>query len=754
MNEVNDMENFSKTSFHGTFRDYQKSVLDNSKKFLKDKKIHIVAAPGSGKTTLGLELIRRLNAPALVFSPSVTIREQWGERFTSSYLEENDNGKYLSYDLRFPELITSVTYQALHAAWNRTESREEDSEETTDFSAFDLLSTVKKAGIKTICLDEAHHLRSEWQKALEEFIAAMGTEVTMIALTATPPYDSTPTQWKRYCDICGETDDEIYVPQLVAQKNLCPHQDYIYFNYPTEKECEELKKTVGRVKGAESANKILSFSAGKLESIKTIVKNEQQNMGNKLRMLILTDFIRKEALSLVGTDEEVDDIGTVPVFEAVRRDISPDVKIAMLSGSLVIVPTEISGEVVKIAETMNCNAAVKNIENTVHSEIIFSGSNKNKVAVMTKAFGDGLINILIGTKALLGEGWDSPCINSLILASFVGSFMLSNQMRGRAIRTDRNDPDKTANIWHLVTLPPKGIDTEGSDDFSVLKRRCSGFLAPAYNSDVIENGTERFDFLPEKAEDINIEEANAKMLSTSADRTVMKNRWNNALKGKVKPEVADVNTVPKEFIPDVPTGKNIITIIIAVLVMLIALILPLWKLIKITAVLIGVIVVLVNISAVKKSKDKANTLKGIAEGLLDSICSNRIIEKGRAEIITEEKDDCISVILKNTGVHEKNIFSKALYEFFSPVDDPRYILMLNRTAINNKGELICFACPTVLSKKKEIVEAFAESIKKYTGTAELIYTRNENAKKTAEKCRVNSVIAVSEKKTKSKKTVI
>ena len=29
-------------------------------------------------------------------------------------------------------------------------------------------------------------------------------------------------------------------------------------------------------------------------------------------------------------------------------------------------------------------------------------------------------------------------------------------MRGRAIRIDRNDPHKAANIWHLVTvLPPE-----------------------------------------------------------------------------------------------------------------------------------------------------------------------------------------------------------------------------------------------------------------------------------------------------------
>ena len=84
------MKDFSKIRFKWTFRDYQQAVLDNSQKHLKDKRIHIVAAPGSGKTILGLELIRRQNAPALVMSPSVTIRQQWGERFIEAYLPESE----------------------------------------------------------------------------------------------------------------------------------------------------------------------------------------------------------------------------------------------------------------------------------------------------------------------------------------------------------------------------------------------------------------------------------------------------------------------------------------------------------------------------------------------------------------------------------------------------------------------------------------------------------------------------------------
>ena len=73
---------------------------------------------------------------------------------------------------------------------------------------------------------------------------------------------------------------------------------------------------------------------------------------------------------------------------------------------------------------------------------------------MTRLFRDGHIRLLVGTQALLGEGWDAPSINTLVLASNVGSYMLSNQMRGRAIRTDPADPAKVANIWHLATVEP------------------------------------------------------------------------------------------------------------------------------------------------------------------------------------------------------------------------------------------------------------------------------------------------------------
>ena len=226
-------------SFKGTWRNYQRRVLEEVDQYLEDGKIHIAAAPGAGKTTLGIELIRRMGQPCLILSPRIVIREQWLERIRQSFLEEGKEQGLLSNDLKKPAKITSVTYQTLYAAVKgecTAEEREEGEErEKEDFSEFQIFETVREAGIKTICLDECHHLKNEWWKALEIFMKGM-KDVTVISLTATPPYDSTPAQWERYIQMCGEIDGEITIPELVKEGSLCPHQDYVYFSYPTGEE--------------------------------------------------------------------------------------------------------------------------------------------------------------------------------------------------------------------------------------------------------------------------------------------------------------------------------------------------------------------------------------------------------------------------------------------------------------------------------------------------------------------------------------
>ena len=121
--------------------------------------------------------------------------------------------------------------------------------------------------------------------------------------------------------------------------------------------------------------------------------------------------------------------------------------------------------------------------------VVLKASLQTLTNTLTQLLQDGHIQLLIGTRALLGEGWDAPVVNSLVLASFVGSFMLTNQMRGRAIRIDRQRPDKVASIWHLVAVD--GHTESGLGDLNDLKNRFATFVGLHVKENRIEGGLRR-----------------------------------------------------------------------------------------------------------------------------------------------------------------------------------------------------------------------------------------------------------------------
>ena len=122
----------SSIKFKYSWRPYQARTLEQIEKYINDKKLHIVAAPGSGKTVLGLELARFLNQPVIMFSPTVTIKNQWVDRFMSSFTNFTEVPAWISsniYDLKF---FNVATYQALHYAYKRKNFKNDIDDEETD----------------------------------------------------------------------------------------------------------------------------------------------------------------------------------------------------------------------------------------------------------------------------------------------------------------------------------------------------------------------------------------------------------------------------------------------------------------------------------------------------------------------------------------------------------------------------------------------------------------------------------------------
>ena len=107
----------SQLKFKGSWRLYQKRVLDELEYHLNDSKLNVVAAPGAGKTTLGIEVILRLKNPAFILAPTITIKNQWKQRILDNFLPSDFNPDLISTDIKNLTEITISTYQGLHSLY-------------------------------------------------------------------------------------------------------------------------------------------------------------------------------------------------------------------------------------------------------------------------------------------------------------------------------------------------------------------------------------------------------------------------------------------------------------------------------------------------------------------------------------------------------------------------------------------------------------------------------------------------------------
>ena len=857
--------------FNGTWRNYQKQVLDNFQEYQADGHVHLVAAPGSGKTTIGIELIARFDKPALVLVPTVTIREQWVDRIRQAFLEdENQVTSLVSQNLKDMKQITIATYQAFHSAMQQVQSQE-DNGEVEDFIGFDLLGRLKERGVETLCLDECHHLRNEWWKSLEDFRKNY-QQLQVISLTATPPYDSEPELWDRYLQMCGEIDQEITVPELVKEDTLCPHQDFVYICFPTKEEdkrleefedtkwqyvsqlvldpdFQELIRSSKVLKGKISADilledpkylsslliylqaqkqeipkhlrdllgaeglpalnyywlevllqgllyqtpdwyedpqetkkkieaelksrgliekrqvflvkskandQILNQSLGKLAGIASIFETEYASLGQDLRQLVLADYIRKDFASYLGDDQApITQLGVLPYFETIRRSAQKQglsVHIAVLSGSVVIIPASVKEELEALIPNTNLSfSAIGKLDQGAYLQVGFKGM----VAAVTELFQRGSIQVLVGTKSLLGEGWDAPCVNSLILGSFVGSFMLSNQMRGRAIRIWPGHPGKTSNIWHLVAIKPytKNLflrEKENEEevekdnpyqDLLSLIRRMEHFLGLSYKEDTIETGLDRLDFPKPPFKKNKIQAYNQKIKELSKDRTSLRKKWQEALVVADKLEIVNEVATDRKQIPLLTLVDAEKWVRYSFLLIAVNLLLYLFKTNGIRlAWLTTISLVLLTIALVRYFfyKSPYKRLRQIGEAIRKVMVTAGHLSDDQSRVQVEEDKDsyCIFAYLKGGSMRDKELFSQTLGEFFAPVDNQRYLLVAQKAPV---GQSKYFVVPSLFEKRKEDAQLFLNAVAPHIGNYQLVYTRNEAGRKILLEARLKSL---------------
>ncbi|MGE8554355.1 MAG: DEAD/DEAH box helicase family protein [Chryseobacterium jejuense] len=519
---------------------------------------------------------------------------------------------------------------------------------------------------------------------------------------------------------------------------------------------------------SKNLNQILNSSIGKLQGIKDIADFEFSVLKDNLRMVILTDFIKKEYLNNDTQNTlNLDKIGAIPIFEKLRRENSQQKKIGVLTGSLVIIPASAKN----IFEELCTEKRLSGIGLVPLSYdpdyLIISLTEQIKhgiVHIITEIFQSGEIHILIGTKSLLGEGWDAPKMNTLILASFISSFVLSNQMRGRVIRTDKDIPHKTGNIWHLVCFDPG--DENGGQDLNIMKRRFKTFVGISNKEvPIIENNFERLNAKTIETKE-EVSGINDLFFALAKDRGSLIKRWKEALdQGNILVEEIQVPSINMTAMQDVKMnylGKmsgNMMKVMVSSVLLF-------WQ-----NLLLGIFRNLQAINSVKtfslfvslfglagfvvygrklyrsakqywRYRDVGKQLGALAEVVLHGLIHEKIIRTSFEQlkiVSSSNSSEGAFCYLKGGSQYENAQFIQTLQELVSQIDNPRYLLKQERKSFFLKSEQY-FPVPETFAKNKKSAEFFNKTWNKIIGTSELLFTRTIEGRKILLKLRFEALL--------------
>ena len=284
-------------TFLHPFRKYQRMILSQVEQNTKDRKYHIVAPPGAGKTIVGIELINQLGMPAVVFAPTTTIQAQWKDKVGMFLSDPSGLDQITSLDPRRLADINIYTYQLIStpgeeqeregeialqewtqelllegqssdeaAASARIETLRQNNpsayraeiakrykrakrkllnaspaelERFLHPNARELIARLVASGVRTVVLDECHHLLDYWALALRYLISQL-RDPYIVGLTATLPSPETDEEYDNYTSLLGDVDFEVPTPAVVKEGDLAPYRDLVYFVEPSQRELDYL----------------------------------------------------------------------------------------------------------------------------------------------------------------------------------------------------------------------------------------------------------------------------------------------------------------------------------------------------------------------------------------------------------------------------------------------------------------------------------------------------------------------------------
>ena len=507
---------------------------------------------------------------------------------------------------------------------------------------------------------------------------------------------------------------------------------------------------------------ILQVSNAKIKAVETILENEFRILAKELKGLVLTDFI--EAHNKKSLKKIIDPSlgGASGVFIHISNTkLYNELKPIMITGKKMMIHKELKNEFIKF----NLNFQEK--ENYL---LLENPSNTTELLEhITNLTSTDKTRLLIGTRSLLGEGYDNVRINTLIDLTVTSSFVSVNQIRGRALRKDPCRADKVANIWEIITIIPN-IET-GYYDLKRVKKKHEQFLSLS-PSGLIERGISHLGLEKEKLEHIEIINQNSLELAKKRgdtyvdwkigekyrDNFVQKIEFNtkeissrkikrNSSKNEKKESKKNTNYFTKT------TSKHYIlrSILFADIMMLVASIFTFHLTdfinFKSGSAEFFIFLILLLISGTKllrKTFNKENFIRKTVEVIFYSFIDLGLINKNEEiENIIEinESKDKFSILVKKEEISE--IFITSINQIFKPIFYQKYVI--EYINLYNNKDIRYFPVPDYFAKNKTLANTYLKHWNNIILDGELVYIKNEKNYNKIKKYLIKKPIDVSGK---------
>ena len=483
----------------------------------------------------------------------------------------------------------------------------------------------------------------------------------------------------------------------------------------TETGCQPCASPVGRV---------MAYSLAKAEALVTLLGHEMKFLGDSLRAVVVCDYEKTSAVTAdISHLLDAEAGGAIAAFRAIVGNEDTDALDAVLiTGSSVLVDNDLLDKLrIAAEEWLNENDYKVTLvfrERPGFYEVNGEGSDwcpRVYVEMITELFQRGVTRCLVGTRGLLGEGWDANKINVLIDMTTVTTSMTVNQLRGRSIRLDPAVPDKIANNWDIVCIAPEF--TKGLDDYSRFIRKHRTVFGVT-DDGAIEKGVGHVhaaftELRPEGLEE-SVTALNADMLERAARRLHARGLWKIG---------EPYNATPKravEMRPIRPDNKDK---------------LPPFQ-------------------EFKSPWSSKSLAMAIGEAILASLFDAKIIEGAWGVHATDRDGGYVRVYLENAPGEDGALFAEAVHEAFAPLRRPRYVIpryvdervktILSRVLPGFVGRFfqkrkqsmaMLHMVPGVLAKRRELVEIYEGHWNRLVSPGEAVYALQGRGEEMVENAR-------------------